>query len=956
MREKQKQENKNKKQKNMDYKDTLNLPKTKFKMKANLSQKEPAYLLRWDREKLYQKLEKACEGRPRYILHDGPPYANGNIHLGTAFNKVLKDIILRSRRMAGFDAPYVPGWDCHGLPIEHNVDKELGEKKKTIPILAKRGACRKYAGKWIKIQKEQFKRLGVLGDWDNPYLTIDFQYEADIAAEFNKFVLAGSVVRSRKPIYWCSTCQTALAEAEVDYADHTSPSVYVKFPFKGDPVDIAPELGGRNVSVLIWTTTPWTLPANLAIAFHPDFTYAAVEVNGEVLILAADLVEKCFAEFEIDDYRVIASFNGASMEGKKCRHPFMDRDSLLVLADYVTAESGTGCVHTAPGHGADDYLTGLRYGLDILSPVDDTGHYTKEAGKYVGEHVPEVNKRINRDLNEAGDMVKESFISHSYPHCWRCKKPVMYRATEQWFISMEKNDLRKKALEEIKKVTWTPAWGEQRIHSMVESRPDWCLSRQRTWGVPLTVLTCKDCGEVLRSREVCSRIEEKIGKEGADAWFKYEATDFVGSEERCGCGSSSFRKESDILDVWFDSGVSHAAVLERRDNLQSPADLYLEGSDQHRGWFQSSLLTSVATKDRTPYKGVLTHGYVVDGQGKKMSKSVGNVVAPQEVIDKYGAEVLRLWVSSENYHDDVKVSDEILRRVSDAYRKMRNTIRFLLSNLSDFNPEKDMVTSVSELGELDRWALSRYAELVRRVTRAYDEYEFHAIYHSLHNFCGVVISNIYMDVLKDRLYCSTPDDPQRRAAQSVIYRILDGLLKLMSPVLCFTTAEAWEHLHKLGHDDSLDKSVFFTEFPKVDDIERDSELEQRWQRLLTLRGEITRVLEAARRDKVIGLSLDAEVVLAAKGELYDFLNKNAGHLKELCIVSSLLIIDGDEQKDHDGGFEFVAADEVEGLLLFVRPSHGEKCERCWVIEPSVGADGEHSSLCERCLAVVRGLG
>ncbi|HHD57102.1 MAG TPA: isoleucine--tRNA ligase, partial [Desulfobulbaceae bacterium] len=576
------------------------------------------------------------------ILHDGPPYANGNIHLGTAFNKVLKDIILRSRRMDGFDAPYVPGWDCPGLPIEHNVDKELGEKKNTIPLLAKRGACRKYAEKWIKTQKQQFNRLGVLGDWDEPYLTMNLQYEADIAAEFNKFLLSGSVVRSRKPVYWCSTCNTALAEAEVDYGDHTSPSIYVKFPLKTDPAEIAPELAGRQVSVLIWTTTPWTLPANLAIALHPAFEYAAVETGGEVWILAKDLVEQCFSEFEIDGYQVISTFASSQLESKHCRHPFLDRDSLLVLADYVTADSGTGCVHTAPGHGADDYLTGLRYGLDILSPVDDAGCYTEEAGKYQGKQVPEVNTLINDDLSTDGSLVKKTDIVHSYPHCWRCKKPVIYRATEQWFISMEKNDLRKKALKAIEEVTWTPAWGKQRIYGMVESRPDWCLSRQRSWGVPLTVLICDDCGEVLQSRDVCDRIERMFAREGADAWFKYEAKDFVG-DVRCTCGSANFRKETDILDVWFDSGTSHAAVLERRRELRSPADLYLEGSDQHRGWFQSSLLTSVGTRGRAPYRGVLTHGYVVDGQGKKMSKSVGNVIAPQEVIDKYGAEVLRLW-------------------------------------------------------------------------------------------------------------------------------------------------------------------------------------------------------------------------------------------------------------------------------------------------------------------------
>ncbi len=796
----------------MDYRDTLNLPRTKFKMKANLTQKEPMYLKRWDKEDLYHKLQAATQGRPQYILHDGPPYANGNIHLGTAFNKVLKDIILRSRRMAGFDAPYVPGWDCHGLPIEHNVDKELGEKKREIPLLAKRGACRKYAEKWIKTQKAQFKRLGVLGDWDDPYLTMNFQYEADIAAEFNKFLLSGSVVRSRKPVYWCCTCNTALAEAEVDYADHTSPSIYVKFPFNGDPGDIAPELAGRDVAVLIWTTTPWTLPANLGIALHPDFVYAAVQTGDEVWILAKELVEQCFTEFGIDDYTILATFASDALAGKTCRHPFMDRDSLLVLADYVTADSGTGCVHTAPGHGADDYLTGLKNGLEILSPLDDEGVYTEEAGKYAGKRVPDVNRQINDDLAADGSLVKETDIVHSYPHCWRCKKPVIYRATAQWFISMEKNDLRKKALAAIDEVTWTPAWGKQRIYGMVESRPDWCLSRQRSWGVPLTVLVCEQCGEVLKNEEVCARIEEKFAKEGADAWFKYEASDFVGPEVRCSCGSDQFRKETDILDVWFDSGTSHAAVLERRGELRSPADLYLEGSDQHRGWFQSSLLTSVGTRGRAPYTGVLTHGYVVDGQGKKMSKSVGNVIAPQEVIDKYGAEVLRLWVASENYQDDVKVSDEILKHVSDAYRKMRNTIRFLLSNLSDFDVEKDAV-GPEHFTEIDRWALARYAELVKRVERAYEEYEFHAIYHRLHNFCGTIISSLYMDILKDRLYCSLPDDPKRRAAQSVIHRILDGLLKMMAPILCFTTAEAWEHFKGLDQNAPIEESIFFTTFP-----------------------------------------------------------------------------------------------------------------------------------------------
>lgn len=933
----------------MDYRESLNLPQTKFKMKANLTQREPMVLKRWEKENLYEKVQEACAGRPLFVLHDGPPYANGNIHLGTAFNKVLKDIILRSKRMAGFNAPYIPGWDCHGLPIEHNVDLELGAKKQTISTLGKRSACRSYAEKWIKTQREQFKRLGVIGDWGNPYLTMNYPYEAIIAREFNKFLLSGAVVRSKKPVYWCATCGTALAEAEVDYADHTSPSVYVKFPLADDLGEAVPELAGRKVSVLIWTTTPWTLPANLAIAFHPDFEYAAVAVGDEIWILAKELVAPCMAQFAIEEYAIVATFSATVLEGKHCRHPFMERDSLLVLADYVTADSGTGCVHTAPGHGADDYLTGLRYGLDILSPVDDAGRYTAEAGAYAGQQVPQVNRQIVADMAAAGSLVKEAAIRHSYPHCWRCKEPVMYRATAQWFISMDNLDLRAKALAAIDEVKWTPAWGQQRIYGMVEARPDWCLSRQRSWGVPVTVLTCTACGEILKSQAVCDRIDELFMHEGADAWFKHEAGDFVPEGVACTCGGREFAKESDILDVWFDSGVSHAAVVEQRPELRAPTDLYLEGSDQHRGWFQSSLLTSVGTRGRAPYLGVLTHGYVVDGQGKKMSKSVGNVVAPQEVIDQYGAEVLRLWVASENYQDDVKVSNEILKHVSDAYRKMRNTLRFLLSNLYDFDPAKDCV-DVGALQEIDRWALTKFAELSERVTRAYERYEFHAVYHGLHNFCGTTISSLYMDVLKDRLYCSLPDGPERRAAQTVIYRILDGLLRLMAPILCFTAAEAWEHLHNLEQDAPLERSIFFADFAKVDDIERDQTFDERWNRLLALRGAITKVLEGARQDKAIGLALDAEVVLQVGGEWAEFVAESLERLRELCIVSGLRLVG-----DGESGLTFVEAEGLAGLEIAVAPAPGTKCERCWTISPTVGKDDGHPALCGRCAAVVRQL-
>lgn len=932
----------------MDYRDTLNLPQTTFNMKANLSQKEPQLLKRWETEDLYGRLQRAASNRPLFVLHDGPPYANGHIHLGTAFNKILKDIILKSRRMAGFQAPYIPGWDCHGLPIEHNVDKELGEKKKTIPKLSKRGACRKYAEKWIKTQKAEFKRLGVLGDWEQPYLTMNYGYEAVIAREFNRFLLSGAVVRNKKPVFWCSTCTTALAEAEVEYYDHTSPSIYVKFPVVEDLSDIDPALAEGKVSVVIWTTTPWTLPANLAVAFHPDFVYAAVQAQGEVLILARDLVDKVMAELGVSEYTVAATFSARGLEKRKCRHPFLDRDSLMVLADYVTAEAGTGCVHTAPGHGADDYQTGLRYGLEILSPVDNEGCYTAEAGLYQGQQVPAVNKVINADMRQSGALLHEAAITHSYPHCWRCKKPVMYRATPQWFISMAQNDLRSKALAEIARVEWTPSWGMQRIHSMVENRPDWCLSRQRTWGVPVTVLSCRDCGEVLKSEAVVEKIDALFRQEGADAWFRHEIEDFLEADTRCAqCGGAHFVKEEDILDVWFDSGVSHAAVCEERDELRSPADLYLEGSDQHRGWFQSSLLTSVGTRGRAPFKGVLTHGYVVDGKGKKMSKSIGNVVAPQEVIDKFGAEILRLWVSSEDYRDDVKVSDEILKQVADSYKKIRNTIRYMLGNLSDFDPAQDRV-AYEELLEIDRWALARFEGVKERVLSAYARYEFHSIHQGLNYFCGMTMSAFYLDVLKDRLYCSGKKSLLRRAAQTALHEILDGLLRLMTPVLSFTAAEAWESLYGIAPDAPLEQSVFFADFPPLIPQRRDSELEARWEKLFTVRSEITRALEKARQDKVIGLSLDAEVLLKVDGEWADFVRQEWQTLHAISIVSELNPCDDVAAL----GLEPQESKDVAGLVVAVRQAPGEKCERCWTRSVSVGKDQAHPQLCARCAAVI----
>jgi isoleucyl-tRNA synthetase len=938
----------------MDYRATLNLPRTSFKMKANLSQKEPQFLQRWEKEDLYGRIQAQTKDRPLYILHDGPPYANGHIHLGTAFNKVLKDIILKSKRMAGFHCPYVPGWDCHGLPIEHNVDKDLGPKKKEMGILSIRNACRKYAEKWIKIQKAEFKRLGVLGDWENPYLTINYGYEASIAREFNRFLLSDGVIQSKKPVYWCSSCSTALAEAEVEYHDHASPSIYVKFPFLGDVNSVIPELtaeklGNRKVYALIWTTTPWTLPANMAVAFHPDFAYAAVAVNDEIWIMAEDLVEQAFEGFGPEaapnGYEILATFSAASMEGKNCQHPFMDRDSLIILANYVTLETGTGIVHTAPGHGREDYMSGLNYDLPIFSPVDNRGYFTDKAGPYAGMFIYDANKQINEDLDNKGFLVNQTNITHSYPHCWRCKKPVIFRATEQWFISMEKNSLRVKAMEAIKKVTWTPRWGMERIYGMVESRPDWCLSRQRAWGVPLTVFTCQQCGEVLKDEAVVDKIVDLFMQEGADAWFKYDADHFIGEEIRCSqCNGDTFVKENDILDVWFDSGVSYAAVLEEREELAAPADLYLEGSDQHRGWFQSSLLAAVGTRGTPPYHGVLTHGFVVDGQGKKMSKSVGNVIAPEEVIKKYGAEILRLWVSSEDYRDDIKISDEILKQLSDAYRKIRNTMRFLMGNLDDFSPANDRVP-YEEMEELDRWALLQFELFKRKAIKAYAEFDFHVVFHGLHQFCGVTMSAFYLDIIKDRLYTSLPDSHIRKAAQTVLYDILKGLLCLMAPVMSFTAAEAWEYLPEAGPAEERQDNVFLEEFPVERDDILDSALDNKWKRLLEVRSEITRALEIARQDKVIGHPLEANVQVEVTGQLADFLADKWETLKMISIVSDL------DHVEELAGSAFTS-ELLPELKVYVAPAIGSKCERCWTRSESVGNDADHPQLCNRCTSVV----
>jgi isoleucyl-tRNA synthetase len=814
---------------------------------------------------LYRKLRQAGKDRPRYVLHDGPPYANGHIHLGTALNKILKDMIVKSRQVMGYDSVYVPGWDCHGLPIEHQVEKELGAQKLDMSQLQLRHHCRVYAEKFIDIQRQEFKRLGVVGDWENPYLTMAYDYEATIARELGKFITQGNVYKSKKPIYWCSSCRTALAEAEVEYEERESPSIYVKFPLIDDLSHKVSNLDDKKVFVVIWTTTPWTIPANLAIALHPDYDYAVVACGDEAWIIAESLVKEVMAKADLSDYEILARLSASDLEGMKCRHPFIERESVLVQAPYVTLEVGTGCVHTAPGHGREDFDTALKYDLDIYSPVDDDGCFTKDVPYFAGQFVFEANSEVNKKIAEVGNLVQEETVTHSYPHCWRCKEPVIFRATEQWFISMESNGLREKALESIEKeVEWIPSWGQERIYGMIANRPDWCISRQRAWGVPITVFYCQECDDILASPEVLDHVVSRFAQEGADIWFSEEAAKLLPPEAKCNsCGASTFYKEMDILDVWFESGVSYAAVLEPREDLDSPADLYLEGSDQHRGWFHSSLLAAVGTRGHAPYHTVLTHGFVVDGAGRKMSKSLGNVIAPDEVIEKYGAEILRLWVAAEDYRDDIRISEEILQRFSEAYRRIRNTCRFLLGNLNDFDPERDRV-EVTSMESLDRWALHRLQQLVKTVVQAYERFEFHKIYHAIHNFCVVDLSAFYLDVLKDRLYVSAATSGQRRSAQTALFDITAALVRLMAPMLAFTAEEVWEHLPSFP---GKKESVHLELLPEPVAAYEDEAVEQQWKRILEIRAEVNRALELARKNRKIGHSLDADIILGISGQL-----------------------------------------------------------------------------------------
>ncbi len=938
-----------------DYKETLNLPKTAFPMKANLVQKEQEFLDFWEKQNIYQKMQEKDKSIV-YILHDGPPYANGHIHLGHALNKILKDIIVKYKSMKGFYAPFVPGWDCHGLPIEHEVDKKLGSKKQEVPIIEKRKLCRDYALKFLDIQREEFKRLGVFGDWGDPYITMSFVYEASIVREFIRFVEKNNVYKGKKPVHWCPSCVTALAEAEVEYADKESPSVYVKFRVK-NPKDKFTPAAVQDTYFIVWTTTPWTLPANMALALHPAHIYQRVKTPVGELILAQDLVKSCMENigYGEKDYSIAeGAWSGAELEGIICSHPWIDREVETILGEHVTLEQGTGVVHTAPGHGEEDYEIGLKYGLDIYAPVDERGRFTEEANEFSGQNVFKANQAIVEKLRNTHSLVgRDTKITHSYPHCWRCKKPVIFRATEQWFIAMEKNKLRQSSLDQIKKTTWIPEWGMQRIFSMVQNRPDWCISRQRAWGVPITLFQCRECKEIITDKAVLDRIVHEVEKAGADVWFEKPVEELLPKAYKCSkCGSKKFSKETDILDVWFDSGVSHAAVLEIDKRLSWPSDLYLEGSDQHRGWFQSSLLASVGTRGRAPYQTVLTHGFVVDGHGKKMSKSLGNVISPQEVTNKHGSEILRLWSASADYREDMKISSEILDRLIDAYRKIRNTCRFLSGNIYDFdvsrNNEIELAVRLDKDNqtnnfEIDRLTLSILQGLTEKVTRAYEDFEFYEVFHALYNFCVIHMSAFYLDVLKDRLYTFKADSPERRVTQWVLYKTLIYLTKMMAPILSFTAEEIWRFI-----PGTTKESVFLSGFPEIESEFIDRGLEKKWETLLHFRDEVNKALEIKRQEKFIGNSLEAKVNLYVNESNYKVLEDYKNFLPTLFIVSDSEVVKNAEPPE-----ESYRSPEIKDMAVLVLKAEGEKCNRCWNRRVTVGKYQDFPELCERCYEVVQ---
>jgi isoleucyl-tRNA synthetase len=935
-------------------------------MKANLPRTEPEMLASWEAMGIYKRLREVGAGRPLWILHDGPPYANGHIHMGHVLNKVLKDMVVKSRAMLGFDAVYVPGWDCHGLPIEHQVDKELGLDSASVDVrramdpVEKRRRCREYAARFIDIQREEFRRLGIFGDWENPYLTMTPAYQAVITRELGRFVGRGLVYKGLKPVHWCMYCKTALAQAEVEYEDQRTTSVYVTFPLVSSLPGV-PE--PPRPALVIWTTTPWTLPANLAVAVHPDEEYvalAALTLAGEreTLVVAAKLAEAFARVARLRDVHRLATLTGRQLDGLAYRHPWIDRTGVIAAADFVAMDTGTGLVHIAPGHGEEDYDLGRRLGLRVYNPVDDDGRFMPEVESFAGLTVWDANPRIVALLRERRALAAEAPFDHTYPHCWRCKNPTLFRATEQWFIALDRGGLRQRALEAIRRdVRWIPPWGEERIHSMVAHRPEWVISRQRVWGVPIVAFYCAACDELRLDEQLIEHVAAIFREgQGADEWYAREAAALLPPDTRCAkCGGTTFRKETDILDVWFDSGCSHAAVLQTRPELHWPAEMYLEGSDQHRGWFHSSLLEAVGTRDAPPYRHVLTHGFVVDGDGRKMSKSLGNYVTLDELIPKYGAEVLRLWVSAEDYTQDIRLSGEILNRLADAYRRVRNTYRFLLGNLADFDPDRDG-RPVDQRDEVDRFILDRLARLIGRVRRAYEEYQFHTVFHAVHNFCAVDLSALYLDIVKDRLYTSAPGDPHRRAAQATCHDILSALVRLMAPILSFTAEEAWRMMPGARLD-----SVHLDRLPDARGEWIDDALEREWNRLLEVRREVAKALETARvargvdaartQGLAIGSGLEAIVrILASPEDLPDLLLRKRELLPTLFIVSQVTF-----DSKPEGSLVHHPSQDIPGLVIAVDRAPGQKCERCWKYSERVGESREHPTLCEHCLPVVLAL-
>lgn len=926
-----------------DYNATLNLPKTDFPMRAGLPQREPGLLEKWETDDLYDKLMQKNDGRPLYIMHDGPPYANGSIHIGHALDHILKDFIVKYKNMSGFKAPFVPGWDTHGLPTELKARKKAGVSNSAeISDMELRNLCRAFVLGYIEDQKGQFKRLGILADWDNPYITLKKEYEAKQIEVFAKMACNGHIYRGLKPVYWCSDCKTALAEAEIEYANDVCYSVYVKFRVKDDKGKLtALGVNLNKTYFVIWTTTTWTLPGNVAICVGPDFKYNVVKVGDDFYIIAEKLCESAMGKAGIRDYQVVGSLAGAELELMTAEHPFLDRESLVIIGDHVTLESGTGCVHTAPGHGLEDFDVCQNYKqIDVIVPVNENGVLTADAGQFAGLSTEKAGAAIAKYLESTSALFATEKIDHQYPHCWRCKHPIIFRATEQWFCSVE--DFKDKAVAAIRSVKWVPAWGQDRITSMVRDRKDWCISRQRKWGVPLPIFFCKECGEPLIDEAVMLHVAEIFRADGSDAWFERPADKLLPEGVRCPkCGSCDFRKETDIMDVWFDSGVSHAAVCAQREDLAWPADLYFEGADQYRGWFQSSLLTSVATTGTAPYKMVVSHGWVVDGEGKKQSKSLGNGIEPQKIVNQYGADILRLWVASSAYHADVRISPEILKQLSEAYRKIRNTARYILGNLYDFNPDTNMV-DLDKLLPMDKWALDKLNRLIDKAKDAYENFEFHQIYHSVRKFCVVDMSNFYFDVLKDRLYVEAADSLLRRAAQTTIYYILNVITRLLAPILAFTAEEIWEYMPHVKDDDV--ESVLFNLMPEKLNIDVSEDFVATWDKIERLREAVQKSLEMAREAKTIGSSLEACVVLHCDGKLYDFVKSMGDKLREIFIVSQVKL-------EKTGNGECVA-ENMPGLSVTITRAEGKKCERCWTFSKTVGKNVSNGSVCSRCAAIL----